>query len=130
VQPGGGGPSALPGNQRAGSATPTFGQRQTLQRSGERCRCPGSFNFWQGDGSQARPARFAEHDQAHPAREPSWACAQALGPRLARIPPQQVASMLACDFFTFETISLRRFYVLFFLELAPPRLLGKVILRP
>jgi putative transposase len=30
---------------------------------------------------------------------------------------QQAASMLACDFFTVETISLRRFYVLFFIEL-------------
>jgi putative transposase len=30
---------------------------------------------------------------------------------------QQAASMLACDFFTVETLSLRRFYVLFFIEL-------------
>jgi putative transposase len=30
---------------------------------------------------------------------------------------QQAASMIACDFFTVETISLRRFYVLFFIEL-------------
>src|SRR6266498_762701 len=29
----------------------------------------------------------------------------------------QAASMLACDFFTLETLSLRRFYVLFFIEL-------------
>jgi putative transposase len=30
---------------------------------------------------------------------------------------QQAASMLACDFFTVETIALRRYYVLFFIEL-------------
>jgi putative transposase len=34
---------------------------------------------------------------------------------------QQAASMLACDFFTVETISLRRFYVLFFIELGNRR---------
>jgi putative transposase len=34
---------------------------------------------------------------------------------------QQAASMLACDFFTVETISLRRFYVFFFIELGSRR---------
>jgi putative transposase len=34
---------------------------------------------------------------------------------------QQAASMLACDFFTVETLSLRRFYVLFFIELESRR---------
>ena len=34
---------------------------------------------------------------------------------------QQAASMTACDFFTVETISLRRFYVLFFIELESRR---------
>ena len=34
---------------------------------------------------------------------------------------QQAASMLACDFFTVETISLRRVYVLFFIELESRR---------
>jgi transposase InsO family protein len=33
----------------------------------------------------------------------------------------QAASTLACDFFTVETISLRRFYVLFFIELESRR---------
>jgi putative transposase len=33
----------------------------------------------------------------------------------------QAASMLACDFFTVETLSLRRFYVLFFIELESRR---------
>jgi putative transposase len=51
-----------------------------------------------------------------------------LGPAPRRIGPswrtflhQQAASMLACDFFTVETLSLRRFYVLFFIELESRR---------
>jgi hypothetical protein len=39
------------------------------------------------------------------------------GPSWRQFLRQQAASMLACDFFTVETISLRRFYVLFFIEL-------------
>lgn len=34
---------------------------------------------------------------------------------------QQASSVIACDFFTVETISLRRFYVLFFIELGNRR---------
>lgn len=39
------------------------------------------------------------------------------GPSWRAFLERQAASMIACDFFTVETISLRRFYVLFFIEL-------------
>jgi putative transposase len=39
------------------------------------------------------------------------------GPSWQQFLRQEAASMLACDFFTAETLSLRRFYVLFFIEL-------------
>src|SRR6266508_5424218 len=58
-----------------------------------------------------------EHDQADPARQSAWAGARRSGPSWREFLRQQAASMLACDFFTVETISLRRFYVLFFIEL-------------
>jgi putative transposase len=47
-----------------------------------------------------------------------------LGPRRgvrARAGRSSCPSILACDFFTVETLSLRRFYVLFFVELASRR---------
>jgi putative transposase len=43
------------------------------------------------------------------------------GPSWREFLRQQATSMLACDFFTVETISLRRFYVLFFIELGSRR---------
>jgi putative transposase len=43
------------------------------------------------------------------------------GPSWRQFLRQQAATMLACDFFTVETISLRRFYVLFFIELGSRR---------
>jgi transposase InsO family protein len=43
------------------------------------------------------------------------------GPSWRQFLRQQAASTLACDFFTVETLSLRRFYVLFFIELASRR---------
>src|SRR5438034_17183 len=43
------------------------------------------------------------------------------GPSWREFIRQQAASMLACDFFTVETISLPRFYVLFFIELESRR---------
>jgi transposase InsO family protein len=43
------------------------------------------------------------------------------GPSWREFLRQQAASVLACDFFTVETISLRRYYVLFFIELESRR---------
>jgi putative transposase len=43
------------------------------------------------------------------------------GTSWSAFPGRQAASMLACDFFTVETLSLRRFYVLFFIELESRR---------
>ncbi len=43
------------------------------------------------------------------------------GPSWREFLRQQAASVLACDFFTVETVSLRRYYVLFFIELGSRR---------
>jgi hypothetical protein len=43
------------------------------------------------------------------------------GPSWRQFLRQQAATMLACDFFTVETLSLRRLYVLFFVELESRR---------
>jgi putative transposase len=44
-----------------------------------------------------------------------------IGPSWRQFLRQQAASILACDFFTVETLSLRRYYVLFFIELESRR---------
>lgn len=43
------------------------------------------------------------------------------GPNRRDVLRQQAASVTACDFFTVETLMLRRFYVLFFIELGSRR---------
>jgi len=44
-----------------------------------------------------------------------------IGPSWRQFLRQQAASILACDFFTVETLTLRRYYVLFFVELESRR---------
>jgi transposase InsO family protein len=44
-----------------------------------------------------------------------------IGPSWQQFLHQQAASILACDFFTVDTLTLRRYYVLFFIELATRR---------
>src|SRR6266851_150507 len=66
-------------------------------------------------------ACVAEHDQAHPAHRRLGPAPRRSGPSWRDFLRQQAAGMLACDFFTVETISLRRFYVLFFIELGNRR---------
>jgi putative transposase len=44
-----------------------------------------------------------------------------IGPSWQQFLRQQAASILACDFFTVETLTLRRYYVLFFIELKSRR---------
>jgi putative transposase len=58
--------------------------------------------------STVRPLLLAAGLQPAPRR---------VGPSWREFLRQQAAGMLACDFFTVETISLRRLYVLFFIEL-------------
>jgi putative transposase len=43
------------------------------------------------------------------------------GPSWRQFLSRRAATMIACDFFTVETISLRRFYLLFFIELESRR---------
>jgi putative transposase len=53
------------------------------------------------------------------------------GPSWRTFLPTQAQSILACDFLTVDTVSLRRFYVLFFIELHPRRLhLGGITANP
>ena len=70
---------------------------------------------------QARPVGLAEHGS--PAARPRGpgSGAKALGTFWREFLRAQAASVVACDFFTVETALLRRYYVLFFIELQTRR---------
>jgi transposase InsO family protein len=74
-------------------------------------------------GSRGRPPlddRIGQLVLRFARENPGWGYPR-IGPSWQQFLRQQAASMLACDFFTVETISLRRFYVLFFIELESRR---------
>src|SRR5207302_10318941 len=66
---------------------------------------------------EARRLGLAEHGPAAAHQCGPGTRAEAHGPDVARVPAQQAGGIVACEFFTVETAFLRRYYVLFFIEL-------------
>jgi transposase InsO family protein len=65
---------------------------------------------------QARSAGITDKYPSAACSCPAASGAAARWPELARVSAPAAASIVACDFFTVETVLLRRFYVLFFIE--------------
>jgi hypothetical protein len=74
-----------------------------------------------GRAAEARPPRLAEHCAAVTARSRSSAGAETLRAELEGLPPPTSREHDRLRFFTVETIALRRYYVLFFIELGSRR---------
>jgi len=70
---------------------------------------------------QARPVGLAEHVRRLLARAGLGPAPRRSGPSWREFLRAQAASFVACDFFTVETALLRRYYVLFFIELQTRR---------
>ena len=70
---------------------------------------------------QARDPGRSEHHPAGPSARGTRARTAADRSKLERVPPAQGRGVLACDFFTVETVFLKMLYVLFFIELSTRR---------
>jgi putative transposase len=64
----------------------------------------------------------SEHDQAALLRERLGPAPRRDGPTWSEFLRSQATGIIACDFFTIETMFLGRFYVLFFIEIATRKL--------
>ncbi len=85
----------------------------------------------QGRAGHARGGGVGHHGAQRAA--PPWPRSgrTARGPSWAEFLRTQAADIVACDFFTVETVALRRLYVLFFMELGTRRVwLGGVTANP
>src|SRR5204862_4765849 len=74
-----------------------------------------------GGARRARRQAGGEHRVDHPQGGGDRAGTEALRDKLGRVSAQQAASIVECDFLTVDTLFLKRFYVLFFIELATRR---------
>jgi putative transposase len=74
-----------------------------------------------GRVERARHRRLGDDRREDPAPGGTRPCRRAFGAVLACLPASAGREMLAADFFTVETISLQRLYVLFFIELGSRR---------